>query len=432
MLGMSSTSIAPLSDLLELIIDYRGKTPKKLGSSWKKNGIRALSALNVKTSGLDNLDAIKYGDEELYKKWMKQDVKNGDILLTSEAPAGQVMYWDSDEKIILSQRLFALRTNAKIDPKYLKYYLQSPTGEKAIMNKISGSTVTGISAKMFKYIDVIYPSKDEQVAIGNLLYLLDKKIELNNQANDKLKDLLSSIYDYWFVQFEFPDNNKKPYKSSGGKMKFDQALKREIPESWDSKTVGSLLQLQKGLSYTSEEIADNHGVPMINLGSIDKDRNYRDEKIKYYSGKIPANKHLQPGDMLLACTDLTSEGVIIGCPIFVPGHHDKFTFSMDLSKINIISDDVNPSYIFMTLRTNWYHKYIKKFASGTNVRHLDVSGVTRYQIELPPISLQNEFQEIMEPIQKRIGDTIAENQKLTELRDWLLPMLITGQVKVGV
>lgn len=427
---MSDTSIAPLSDLLDLIIDYRGKTPAKLGSSWKKTGIRALSALNVKTNGLDNLDAIKYGDDELYKKWMKQDIKNGDILLTSEAPAGQVMYWDSDEKIILSQRLFALRVNEKVDAKYLKYYLQSPIGEKAVQNKISGSTVTGISAKMFNYIDVIYPSKDEQVAIGNLLYMLDKKIQLNNMINNKLKGMLSAIYDYWFVQFDFPDSNNKPYKSSGGEMKFDNNLQRDIPEDWDSRSVGSLIQLQKGISYTSEEIVDNSGVPMINLGSIDKDRNYRDEKIKYFSGKIPSNKYLQPGDMLLACTDLTSDGLIIGCPIFVPGHHDEFTFSMDLSKINIISSDINSSYIYMALRTDWYHKYIKKFASGTNVRHLDVSGVTRYQIELPPISLQTKFQEITEPIQKRIGDTIAENQKLIDLRDWLLPMLITGQAKI--
>ena len=101
--------VTPLSKCLSKVIDYRGRTPKKLGYEWASQGYRALSANNVKFDGLDKIDSINYADEALYKKWMKEEVNRGDILLTSEAPSGQVMLWDSDEKIVLSQRLFALR-----------------------------------------------------------------------------------------------------------------------------------------------------------------------------------------------------------------------------------------------------------------------------------------------------------------------------------
>ena len=113
-----------LSNCLKKIIDYRGKTPKKLGGDWSNSGYRAISANNVKFEGLAKLVDIRYLDEALYLKWMKDEIHRGDILLTSEAPAGQAMVWDSDEKIVLSQRLYGLRVKDHINNRYLKYYLQ--------------------------------------------------------------------------------------------------------------------------------------------------------------------------------------------------------------------------------------------------------------------------------------------------------------------
>ena len=102
--------IKSLSDCLSLVIDRRGVTPKKLNSSWKEKGYRVLSANNVKTSGLTKIDEIRCIDDNTYKKWMKNEVCRGDIFLTSEAPAGEVLYWDSDEKIVAGQRIYVLRT----------------------------------------------------------------------------------------------------------------------------------------------------------------------------------------------------------------------------------------------------------------------------------------------------------------------------------
>ncbi|MCD8032175.1 MAG: restriction endonuclease subunit S [Bacteroides sp.] len=254
-----------LSKTLKKIIDYRGKTPKKLGGDWSENGYRALSALNVKTIGLVELNSIKYLDEDLYKIWMKEEVEKGDILLTSEAPAGQVLIWNSDEKIVLSQRLFALRVNNYFNNYFIKYFIQSDLGQKEILKNTTGSTVFGISAKMFDLINVPNIDINTQTKIALTLKSLDDKIEINNRINAELEAMAKTIYEYWFVQFDFPDANGKPYKSSGGKMVYNEKLKREIPEGWETVSVEAIGYIVGG-STPSTKQAENFttsGIPWI-------------------------------------------------------------------------------------------------------------------------------------------------------------------------
>ena len=132
-----------LNNFVKLIIDYRGKTPIKLGMQWCENGYRALSAKNVKTGKLVNLESVNHGDQALYDAWMKDEICRGDILITSEAPFGEVFYWDSDEKIILSQRLFCIRAK-DILPKYLYYAMTSTSFQADLLSRATGTTVTGL------------------------------------------------------------------------------------------------------------------------------------------------------------------------------------------------------------------------------------------------------------------------------------------------
>ncbi len=420
--------ITNLSEALDKIIDYRGKTPKKLGGKWSNEGYRALSALNVKSSGLEKLDQIKFVDSTLYKKWMTDEVRRGDILLTSEAPAGQVYYWDSNEKIVLSQRLFALRVNEKFDAKYLSYYLKSSTGQKAILDKISGSTVSGISAKMFDYIPVIKPELPVQKSIGNVLSVLDSKIEVNNKINAELEAMANLVYNYWFIQFDFPDKEGNPYKSSGGKMVWHEELKREIPQGWDVKELGEEIEVQRGLSYTSNEIKDR-GIPMINLNSFNLNGTYKHDGVKPYSGKYTTKNIANPGDLLIAATDVTRNADIIGKAILVPDYYDDdLVFSMDIAKI--MSINIPASFLMQLFNSKHYHNYIKWYATGTLVLHLNLDGVKRYKTEIPPVSLLERFDTLYTEIGNRIYKTAEENQKIAELRDWLLPLLMNGQVTI--
>ena len=108
-----------LGAITELVIDHRGKTPKKLGGDWSKSGYRALSAKNIKTGRIVQPDTIRFVREEMYHKWMKDEIQQGDIIITSEAPFGQVLYWDSKEKVVLSQRLFGVRIREEYDSRFV-------------------------------------------------------------------------------------------------------------------------------------------------------------------------------------------------------------------------------------------------------------------------------------------------------------------------
>ncbi len=181
-------------------------------------------------------------------------------------------------------------------------------------------------------------------------------------------------------------------------------------------------------NLTLKDIATNSGIPMINLACIGIDRNYRDGELKYTIGKIKENEMLNKNDLLIACTDLTRNADIIGSPILVPSDNQLYTFSADIAKVESISSDINNLYLYMTLRTEYYHDYIKYFASGTNVLHLDLNGINWYYTWFPPIELQNQFAEFISNNQKQQYKLIEENQQLDKLRDWILPMLMNGQV----
>ncbi|MGV3581266.1 MAG: restriction endonuclease subunit S [Methylophilus sp.] len=417
-----------LRECLSLIIDNRGKTPKKTDAS---GGYRILSANHVKSDGLVKTDTIGYGSESTYMQWMSIEIERGDIILTSEAPAGEVMLWDSDEKVIIAQRLFGLRVNPSVaNNKFIKYYLQSHTGQKEIIRNTSGSTVFGISARMFDQINVHLPKNTlTQLQIGSLLHLLDNKIELNNRINAELEAMAKTLYDYWFLQFDFPDANGKPYKTSGGKMVYNPTLKREIPEGWKISELGEYISFKRGISYTSQDI-QNTGVPLINLNSFTLAGKFKFQGTKYFNGKYRDENLLSAGDLVIAITDVTRNADIIGKAFVIPDvFQTKPLMSCDVASVS--STRFGKSYLEQLFNSTDYHEYIKHFASGTLVLHLDLNGVNWFNSFIPPIGLLAHYEAACEQLLKQRDIAIKENLLLEQLRDWLLPMLMNGQVTVN-
>lgn len=311
------------------------------------------------------------------------------------------------------------------DIKYI-YYLLLNTD----INKMkSGSNIPTLNRNHLHPISInATTDKILQRRIANTLSNIDNKIELNNKINDEFEAMAKTLYDYWFLQFEFPNEEGKPYKSSGGKMVWNEELKREIPEGWEVIALKNNIQIIKGISYTSKNINAYEGIPMINLASINIKREYNPNQLKYFRGSYNINKEVSAFDMLIACTDLTRNAEIIGSPILVPNDNKKYIYSMDLAKIEVINSKIIPLYLYMTLRTDFFHKYIKGFASGTNVLHLDTRGIEYYKIYIPDKKLQKKFADILHNIHCKQSNIMKENQELTSLRDFLLPLLMNGQV----
>lgn len=175
-----------LGEIAELVIDYRGKTPKKLGGDWCECGYRVLSAKNIKTGRIVQPDTIRYIDEDLYRKWMKDEVQRGDILITSEAPFGQILFWGSDEKIVLGQRLFCVRIKPEYDARFIYYYMTTPKFQNELDGRATGTTVMGLRQPELMKCVVCCPDIQEQKVIATILSSIDAKIIANEKVNDNL------------------------------------------------------------------------------------------------------------------------------------------------------------------------------------------------------------------------------------------------------
>jgi len=182
-----------LDDCIDLIIDYRGKTPKKLGSDWSEYGIPAISAKNIKGGRLIRPETFNYVDGQLYKKWMKDELRRGDILLTSEAPLGELYLLNSDRKYVLSQRLFALRATSENLVYYLYTLLSSNEGQHLLHRRASGSTVQGIRQSELRKVEILLPDTNLLQKFGAIAKDYFDKIANNSeqiQTLEKLRDVL--------------------------------------------------------------------------------------------------------------------------------------------------------------------------------------------------------------------------------------------------
>ena len=175
-----------LGDVISLTIDHRGLTPKKLGGDWTDKGYRALSATNVKTGKIVQQESIRYVDEEMYRKWMPEEIAYGDILVTSEAPFGEILQWNSEEKIVLSQRLFGVRVLDNFNADYIYYYMTSDAFQGEMHSRATGTTVVGLRQPELLKCKVCYPKFEEQKKIASVLRMIDDKINTNEKINDNL------------------------------------------------------------------------------------------------------------------------------------------------------------------------------------------------------------------------------------------------------
>ena len=370
---------------------------------------------------------------------VKEDfiMKKGDIItpLTEQVRGllGNTATIPANDTYIQSGDIGKIIPNEKLLNKRFAFYLiSSPTVKYQLDSASQQTKIRHTSPDKIKDCVAFLPNLDYQIKVSNLLDNLNNKIETNNKTIQALESLAKTIYDYWFLQFEFPNEEGKPYKSSGGKMDWNDELKREIPEGWRYEELQSKICLTKGISYTSKNIVTGEGIPMINLASIDINRNYKPNELKYFDGDVNESKKCKTFDLLIACTDLTRNADIIGSPILVTNDYDEFTYSMDLVKLETHDNNLNPMYLYGTLRTDFYHNYIKGFASGTNVLHLNTKGIEWYKCVIPTMNIQNKYSDLIKNIHLKKCELIKENQELASLRDFLLPMLMNGQVTFRV
>ncbi len=402
-----------LSTIGEIAEIYDGPhaTPKKT-----KIGPYFLSISSLNQGRLD-LSKSAHLNEDDFKKWTKRVIpQKGDLLFSYETRLGEAALMPDNIKACLGRRMGLLRPkNNKVIPEYLLYAYLSPYFQQIIIrNKITGATVDRIALSEMKNFPIRIPPIEEQKEVSSLLGVIDKKIELNNKISNELEAMAKLIYDYWFVQFDFPDANGKPYKSSGGKMVFDNKLKREIPEDWESIELSDIANITMGQSPPGDSYNDDCKGHIFFQGSTDF--GWRFPKVRKYTTK--ATRLAKKGDVLLS----------VRAPVGTLNIADKdCCIGRGLAALH--SKQGFDSYLFYVMV---YFKQIFDFRnnSGTTFGSITKDDLFSLKLVLPPKKLLEKYNNQVSKINEKILNNHKQNQQLTKLRDWLLPMLMNGQVCV--
>ena len=317
----------------------------------------------------------------------------------------------NDIKFVLNQRVGKVQEkHEKIDKIFLKYLLSTTTVRTQMEYRANGTKQRNISPKDIYDIEVYIPELDKQKHIGRILYNLDNKIQINNQINQELEAMAKTLYDYWFVQFDFPDQNGKPYKSSGGKMIYHPELKREIPEGWEVEKLG--------------DITICHDSKRVPLSS--NDRELVKGEIPYYgaTGIMDyVNDYIFDGDYVLMAEDgsvMTEKGTPILQRISGKNWVNNHTHVLEPVKNH------SCKLLMMLLKD----VSVMKIKTGSIQMKINQENMNKIVVPAIPLELLFEINQKLEVIDKQQLNLIEENKQLTQLRDWLLPMLMNGQVKV--
>lgn len=367
---------------------------------------------------LPDLMATSDKEKETYS------IKSGDIFLTrtSEVVDELAMscvaikdYPNSSYSGFL-KRLRPTQTNITYS-KFMAFYLRSPMFRKTMTNNAVMTLRASLNEAIFSYLDLLLPEYDDQVKAGDLLYLLNEKIALNNRINTEMEAMAKTLYDYWFVQFDFPDANGKPYKTSGGKMVYNSTLKREIPEGWGDASLVDIATFTNGIAC--QKYYPNGDEPIYKVIKIREFSSGFDNTSESVHQGVPEKVVVNDGDILF------SWSATLEVQLWTGG-----TGALNQHIFKVTSDSYPKTFYFFEVLKYLEHFKMVAELRKTTMGHITKDHLVTSRISLPPIDLIQAMDEKLSPIISNIVSNNQQNRELAELRDWLLPMLMNGQVTV--
>ncbi len=424
---------------LESFINFsiKGITPKYVENS----SIMVLNQRCIRNNKID-YSLAQFTDDT---KKINEDkiVKIGDIIFnsTGQGTAGRCAFvkeLPKDKILITDSHMLLLRCNSYYEAVCLNYILYS--FESTIQTFMDGSTGQGEldKIKLFNLLIKLPNNSNYQEKIAKVLSSLDSKIELNNKINKELESMAKTFYDYWFVQFDFPDENGKPYKSSGGKMVYNQELKREIPEGWEVRTISQFIGNNKGGDWGKEQEEGNYTQKVScirgadlnglnGLGELNPPERFILDK--------NSNKILESHDLIVEISGGSPTQSTGRLSFIIDETITRFENPLICSNFCKSFSLKNQKYLYYFIYM-WNNLYDNSVLFGwegktSGIKNLLFDSFTqKYFIVVPEENINQKFYEKMDSFHKMKQKNLKENQELAKLRDWLLPMLMNGQVKV--
>ena len=388
-----------------------------------------------------NIDSIEFITQDIQAKIKNYTISKNDVYISVVGSVGIIgMIPEELDKINLTENAnkLVIKDSSTLHKEYLYYFLKSTFGQRQIKKGIVGSIQPKLPIYNIEKIEITLFDIITQQKIASVFSSLDSKIELNNRINVELEAMAKMLYDYWFVQFDFPDANGKPYKTSGGKMVWNEELKKEVPEGCEVVKMSEWIENDKSGDWGKEEPEGNFTkkVTCIRGADINGLNGLAELKppVRYILEKntfkilnshdivieISGGSPTQSTGRLAYITDATIKR--FENPLIC----SNFCRPVSIKNKKLLYNFV---YYWNSLYENGVFFGYEGKTSGIKNLLLD-SFVSSYYTVVPEENIVNKFYVFMESIQGKKQTALAENQQLSELRDWLLPMLMNGQVTV--
>lgn len=413
-----------LSSIAELTVGFVGTMAKH----YEDEGIPFLRSLNIKPFKIIG-DDMKYVSAEFSNSLSKSILHKGDVVIVRTGIPGTCCVVPAEYDGCNCSDIVIVHPNAElVNPHYLAAYI-NVWGQRQIANNKVGAIQQHFNVHSAEEMLIFLPDITEQEKIAKMIVALNGKIENNTSVCAKLESMAKTLYDYWFTQFDFPNADGKPYRTSGGEMVWNDQLKREIPKGWDTATINEMTKSYRGVSYDKKDLlpTPENGVLVLRGNNIQNNRLIYDNNVAYVPHSFVANEQrIRAHDIILTMSSGSKEH-IGKCTMFQ--YDSPHTYGAFLTKFTPDIDKV--CFVYLSMISDFFKKKIKAICNGTGINNLTNETFDNLVFPKPNESVLCRFEEIVAPILEKMGACEKENEELTRLRDWLLPMLMNGQATVS-
>jgi type I restriction enzyme, S subunit len=417
----------PLTDVARL---ETGHTPSRRHPEYWGGDIPWIASKDaVENHGRTLMETMENTNELGVSHSAARVLPAGTVCLSRTASVGYVVVMG--QPMATSQDFVNWVCSDELDYRFLRAVLLAE--HDTFLRFATGTTHQTIYLPEAKAFHICLPSLSEQESVGGLIQALDDKIDVNRRIAETLEQIARALFKSWFVDFDpvrgtstMPENIRRLLPE-----RFVESRIGPVPEGWEVAPLGEHVEVMRGLSYTGAGLA-GEGMPLHNLNSIREGGGYKEDGIKYYLGEYRDRDRVQPGDVIVANTDLTQNARVIGSPALVPrGFGDDGLYSQDLCRLRPLDgSSLTSRWLYLLLVGQRMRYQVASYANGTTVLHLAMDGLKKPPIAVPQSHIMERFDAIVAPMFDQHEALAAESKTLAELRDTLVPKLISGEVRL--
>jgi type I restriction enzyme S subunit len=375
-----------------------------------------------------------YPVPERYTEHPVKVANSGDVLISVRAPVGEVNI--AREDCSIGRGVMSVRAKKKSEQMFIFYFLKNLKGKWDSLGS-TGSVFENLSTVALNNVDL--PSGLKREEIGEILFNIDKKIECNNVLSKTLEDMAQTIFKSWFIDFD-PVKAKMAGEKPAGMDEATTALFPDsmeeselglIPKGWNISNLGNYIKVTKGKSYKSSEL-EMSNTALVTLKSFMRGGGYRFDGLKPFSGDYKIEQVVEPGELIVSFTDVTQAADVIGRPAIVLQNPKfcKLVASLDVGIVRVVGNKIGKNYLYQLFSTPIFKNHIAGYTNGTTVLHLGKGALEDFEIAIPNENLMNKFEELATSMNSQTQVLYLQNLVLGEIRDSLLPRLISGELQI--